>query len=123
MNPYHREKGWHRIISLILLERNQVRTKDEFLKLVQDIRAKLDAGVEAKCSCPKIKCEWHSDCYNCVRIHRHFGDHIPNCLTFILQDKITEIARVVELNVNPKEKTPAEYYDYVKQISPPKPRP
>lgn len=96
-----------------------MRDKDEFVKLIKDIRAKLASGVEAKCSCPKTKCEWHSDCYNCVRIHRHFGEHVPNCLQFILRDRIKEIARTAEMAVAPEEMTPDELWDYVKKVTPP----
>ena len=42
--------------------------KDEYVDQIQQIRAMLASGAEAKCSCPKTKCEWHADCYNCVRL-------------------------------------------------------
>jgi len=95
-----------------------MRTKEEFAGLVKNLREILASDAEAKCSCPKTKCEWHGDCYNCVRIHRHFGDHIPNCLQFILRDKIKEFARAAEMTVQAKEKTPLEYWDYVNEVAP-----
>ena len=95
-----------------------MKTKEEYVKLIKEIRAMLASDAEAACSCPKTGCEWHGDCYNCVRIHRHFGDHLPNCLQFILQDKVKEIAGTVEMMVTPKEKTPADYWDYVNQVAP-----
>jgi hypothetical protein len=97
-----------------------MRDKDEYVDLVREIRALLASGAEAECSCPKTKCEWHGDCCNCVRIHRHFGDHVPSCLQFILQDKVKEIARAAELRVEPKPRTPDEYWDYVNKVAPPK---
>ncbi len=78
----------------------------------------LASGAEATCSCPKTKCQWHGDCYNCVRIHRHFGEHVPNCLQFILGDKIKELARAAEMNVESKQRTPDEYWDYVQEVAP-----
>jgi hypothetical protein len=78
----------------------------------------LASDKEAECSCPKTKCEWHGDCYNCIRIHRHFGDHVPNCLQFILQDKIREIARAVEMTAERKPMTPDEYWDHVNRVAP-----
>jgi hypothetical protein len=96
-----------------------MRSKEDYLKFVQEIRTILASDAEAGCSCPKKKCEWHGDCYNCVRIHRHFGDHLPNCLQFILREKVKEIAGTVEMTVEPKEKTPPEYWDYVNRVDPP----
>jgi len=96
-----------------------MRTKEEYTKHIMEIRKILKSDACKECPCPKIKCEWHGDCYNCVRIHRHFGDHIPNCLQFILKDKIKEMARTVEMNLEAKEQTPAEYWDYVNQVAPP----
>jgi hypothetical protein len=93
--------------------------KEEFVELVKDIRAILASDAEAQCSCPKTSCEWHGDCYNCIRIHRHFGDHVPNCLQFILRDKAREIARAAEMTVEPKPKTPDALWDYVNQAAPP----
>jgi hypothetical protein len=97
-----------------------MKDKNECVKLIKDIRAKLASGVAAECSCPKTKCEWHGDCYNCVRIHRHFGEHVPNCLQAILQSRVKELARTAEMTVAPAEKTPDEFWDYVTEVAPPK---
>lgn len=93
--------------------------KDEYVDLIKQIREMLASGAEAKCSCPKTKCEWHGDCYNCIRIHRHFGDHVPNCLQFILQNKVKELARAAEMTAEPKPKTPDEFWDHVNEVAPP----
>lgn len=69
-------------------------TKDEYLEFIKELSKKLENGEAADCSCPKTKCPWHGDCYNCVRIHRINGNHVPNCLQFILKDKIKELAKV-----------------------------
>ena len=76
--------------------------KEEYYQLIKDLRAKL-ASEECKgCSCPKIQCEWHGDCYKCVRQHCINGNHVPNCLQFILDEKIASIAEVAEMTVAKK---------------------
>jgi len=97
-------------------------SKKEFVKQVKGIRAMLDGGEDAKCPCPKAKCEWHGRCYECVRIHRHFGEHVPNCLQFMLQDRVRALAGVAELKVEPKPKTPDRYWDHVNKVAPRKGR-
>jgi len=92
-------------------------SKEEFMTLIEEIREMLKSDVQKECSCPKKKCEWHGDCHNCIRIHRHFGNHVPNCLQFILNDKIKTLAGVAEMNVSKKEMTPDEYWDYVNEHS------
>ena len=83
--------------------------KEEYYQLIKDLRAKL-ASEECKgCSCPKIQCEWHGDCYKCVRQHCINGNHVPNCLQFILDEKIASIAEVAEMTVAKKSSTPPEY--------------
>ncbi len=97
-------------------------TKKEYVKVVKGIRAMLASDVDAKCTCPKTKCEWHGRCHECVRVHRHSGDHVPNCLQFMLQDRIRELARVAEMTAEPKPKTPDEYWDHVRKVAPLKKR-
>ncbi|HOQ76481.1 MAG TPA: hypothetical protein PK369_07950 [Thermoclostridium sp.] len=62
-----------------------------------------------KCPCPKVKCEWHGKCRECVALHRYYKDHVPNCFQLYINDKIKAIARIGELEVVEKEKTPPEY--------------
>lgn len=92
--------------------------KDDYVNLVKEIRAVLASGKEATCSCPKTKCEWHGDCYHCIRIHRHFGDHVPDCLLFILQGKVREMARAAGMTAEKKPMTPDEYWEHVNRVAP-----
>lgn len=92
--------------------------KDEYVKVIQDLRTMIKSGKYAKCPCPKTKCEWHGNCHECVMIHRYNNDHLPNCLQPVLIDKIKSIAKTAELLVSPKEKTPDDYWDYVNEVSP-----
>ena len=93
-------------------------TKKKYLGVVKDIRKMLAGKESAVCPCPKHKCEWHGRCYECVRIHRHFGDHVPNCLQPMLQEKVQALTGVAEMTATPKPKTPDAYWDYVNRVAP-----
>ena len=57
-----------------------MRSKEEFYSnTVQEIRDVLKNPQNLKCSCPKVKCEWHGKCQECVAVHRYYKDHVPNC--------------------------------------------
>jgi len=92
--------------------------KEEYVNLVREIRAMLASDKEARCSCPKTKCEWFGDCYNCIRIHRHFGDHVPDCLLFMLRSKVKEMARVADMTAEKKPMTPDGYWEHVRRVAP-----
>ena len=93
--------------------------KEEFCRLIEHLRDVIRSGEYDKCPCPKIKCEWHGRCRECVILHRYGGDHVPNCLQYILEDKIKAIANTVELEVKKKPMTPGSYWDYINEVSPP----
>ena len=76
-----------------------VKSKGEFVDMIQEIRDLPASWAEAKRPCPNLKCEWHGDCYNRVRIHRYFEEHVPKCMQFILRDKVKELAQLVEYSV------------------------
>jgi hypothetical protein len=90
-------------------------TKEQFYEYVKEIRSVLDDPDNLKCSCPKIECEWHDDYKNCVAVHRYYKEHIPNCLQAVFNDKVKEIVQIFELNATEKMKTPAEYWNYVRE--------
>jgi len=90
-------------------------TKEEYYELIRSIRAELDSDKSRECPCPKTSCEWHGDCYACVRLHRIHGDHVPNCLQSILDEKLSALAAVAEMTVQKKPHTPAEYWEYVRR--------
>lgn len=93
-----------------------MRSKEEFYnEVVKEIRSVLRDPNNLKCSCLKVKCEWHGKCQDCVAIHRYYKDHVPNCFQQFINDKIKAIAQIGELNVYEKEKTPSEYWDYVRE--------
>lgn len=93
-------------------------SKEEYVEIIKRCRDLLASDEARECSCPKVKCEWHGKCYECVRIHRHYGKHLPNCLQHILKDKVQAIADTIESTVERKPYTPDEYWDYVNEVAP-----
>ena len=92
-----------------------MKTKEEFYEMVKNLRTIASDLMNQQCSCPKTKCEWHGKCLECVTLHRHFKDHVPNCFQQFINDKLKAIASIGELNAVEKEKTPQEYWDYVNE--------
>jgi len=93
-------------------------TKEEFIAIIKEIREVIASDEYTECSCPNIRCELHGDCYNCVRVYRHFGHHVPRCLQFVLNKKIASISQAMEKEIGKRPNTPDEYYDYLNAIMP-----
>jgi hypothetical protein len=93
-----------------------MRSKEEYYTLVKEIREVLSKPENLRCTCPKIKCEWHNNCQKCIAQHRYYKKHIPNCMQDIFNAKIKEVAKIFELDAIEKDRTPNEYWDYVKQM-------
>lgn len=92
--------------------------KEQFAEVIKQCREKIKSGKYEKCSCPELKCEWHGKCHECVMIHRAFQDHIPNCMKPIIKNKIIDLAEAIEFDIKPKNRTPDDYWDYVKTVYP-----
>ena len=92
-----------------------MRSKEEFYKVVNEIRKILKDPKNLECACPKIKCEWHGKCMECVALHRYYKDHVPNCFQQIMNDKVKKVANIFEMEAKEKEKSPPEYWDYVNE--------
>ncbi|MFH1036088.1 MAG: hypothetical protein V1806_16420 [Pseudomonadota bacterium] len=93
-------------------------SKEEFVVAVKNIREMLQTDTCAECSCPNLRCEWHGDCYNCIRIYRHFGRHVPRCLQFVLDKKIASITEAARNEGQKKPLPPDEYFDYLNAVAP-----
>lgn len=93
-------------------------TKEEFVEIIKKVRAVVASDTCKECSCPNIRCELHGDCYNCVRVYRHFGHHVPRCLQFVLDKKMAAISESMETEMGKKPKTPDEHYDYLHEVMP-----
>jgi hypothetical protein len=93
-----------------------VRSKEEFYNtIVKEAREILKDPAIFKCSCPKVRCEWHGKCQECVALHRYYRNHVPSCFQQFIKEKITVIAQIGDLDVIEKEITPSEYWDYVRE--------
>lgn len=92
-----------------------MRTKEEYYELILKLREIASDPANLKCTCPKTKCEWHGRCMECVALHRYHADHMPNCLQQVFNDRLKAAAAIGELLASEKEKTPDDYFDYVKQ--------
>ena len=92
-----------------------MRTKEEYYKLVLENRRIVSDPANRICSCPKIKCEWHGKCAECVTMHRYNRDHVPNCFQSFINEKLRAVAAIGELVCSEKERTPGEYWDYVRE--------
>jgi hypothetical protein len=90
-----------------------VRTKEEYYQAVLGYRRIVADPDNRRCTCPKTKCEWHGRCAKCVTLHRYHQDHLPNC--FQQYEKIKALAAIGELVTAEKEKTPGEYWDYIRE--------
>ncbi len=90
-------------------------TKEQYYELIKEIRSILGNPDNLKCICPNVKCEWHGDCKKCVAQHRYFKKHIPICLQAVFNEKMKELAQIFEMTAAEKEKTPTEYWDYVRE--------
>jgi hypothetical protein len=90
-------------------------TKEEYYENIKKVRAALKNPENLKCTCPKLKCEWHGNCKKCVAQHRFFKSHIPTCMQAVFNEKIKDMVQIFELNATEKEKNPEEYWDYVRE--------
>ena len=93
-------------------------SKEEFVGVIKEIRKVIESDECTDCSCPNIRCELHGDCYNCIRVYRHFGHHVPRCLQFVLDKKIANITQTIEREMEKRAKTPDVYYDYLNSVAP-----
>jgi len=50
-----------------------------------------------------------------MALHRYFQDHVPNCFQQLINDKIKALAQVGEMVAIEKEKTPSDYWEYVRE--------
>jgi hypothetical protein len=92
-----------------------MRSKEDYYQLIKEIRKVAQNPDNLKCSCPKVECEWHDNCQQCVAIHRYYKDHVPNCFQQFMQEKVKAVVDLVEMTATEKEITPADYWEYVRE--------
>lgn len=91
-----------------------MRTKDDFYRHVLENRRIVSDPENLNCPCPKTKCEWHGRCRECVALHRHYRDHVPDCFQAVISGRLAAAAGIGELEAVRKDTTPPEYWDYVR---------
>jgi hypothetical protein len=91
--------------------------KEKFVETIKEIRAVLKTDECAECSCPNVRCEWHGDCYSCIRIYRQYARHVPRCLQPVLDENIARIMQAAENEIQKRPVTPDEYYDYLNSVA------
>lgn len=96
------------------------QTKEEFVEIVKKVRDVLKTDKCATCPCPNIRCEWHGDCYNCIRIYRHFSHNVPSCLQPVISTKIANIMEAAQNEIQEIPKRSDELYDYLYSVAPKK---
>jgi hypothetical protein len=89
---------------------------EQFYKAIQEIREIVKNPENLKCTCPKVFCEWHGKCRECVAQHRYRGNHLPACLQSIMREKIRALAEAVELDISEKPLTTLEHWEYVNKM-------
>ena len=94
------------------------QSKEEFVEIVKKLRNVLKTDECITCSCPNTRCELHGDCYNCIRIYRHLGHNVPNCLKPVINKKMEKIKEAVENEIQEIPKRPDELYDYLYSVAP-----
>jgi hypothetical protein len=92
-----------------------MRTKEQYYKDTLQNREIAGNPELTVCPCPKKLCEWIGKCKECVAIHRFHGNHIPECLQPMLNEKLKVLAEVGELIAMEKERTPDDYRLYVRE--------
>lgn len=94
------------------------QSKDEFVEIVKKIRNVLKTDENVTCSCPNTRCEWHGDCYSCIRIYRHLAHNVPSCLQPVIKKKIARIKAAAENEIQVIPKRSDELYDYLYSVAP-----
>lgn len=89
-----------------------MRTKEEYYQIVLKNREIANDPARTKCPCPKVRCEWHGKCKECVAIHRFRKDHIPECMQQYVNAKLRPVVEIGEMLAVDKERTSDEYRDY-----------
>ncbi len=95
-------------------------SKEKYVEVIEEIREMLKTDECSECSCPNIRCEWHGNCHSCVRIYRHFGNHVPRCLQFVIDKKAASMKESIEMQMRKKPIPPDEYRDYLMEVAPKK---
>lgn len=79
-----------------------LRLQEEFASQFRTEYADID-----HCPCQKA-CRYHGNCKECVAIHRAHGEHVPNCMRPLLNEKIKLLSQLTEHTVANEIEAPKE---------------
>lgn len=71
--------------------------REQGLKLQEEFVAHFREEYKEKdhCSCKK-HCQYHGNCKECVAIHRAHGEHVPNCMRPLINQKLKSLSELTE---------------------------
>lgn len=69
----------------------------EGLRLQEEFASQFRREYAEKDHCPcKKACRYHGNCKECVAIHRAHGEHVPNCMRPIINEKLKIMSELTE---------------------------
>ncbi len=79
------------------------------LELQEEFAAEFRAEYAEKDHCPcKKACRYHGNCKECVAIHRAHGEHVPNCMRNMINNKIRLLSELTEHTIANEIESPEE---------------
>lgn len=79
------------------------------LELQEEFAAEFRAEYAEKDHCPcKKACRYHGNCKECVAIHRAHGEHVPNCMRNMINNKIKLLSELTEHTIANEVELPEE---------------
>lgn len=67
-----------------------LRLQEEFVS-----QFRMEYAEKDHCPCKKA-CRYHGNCKECVAIHRAHGEHVPNCMRPIINEKLKIMSELTE---------------------------
>lgn len=83
--------------------------REKGLQLQEEFASEFRREYAEKDHCPCRKaCRYHGNCKECVAIHRAHGEHVPNCMRNMLNNKIRFLSELTEHTIANEIKPPDE---------------
>ena len=79
------------------MEQFHCGNREEGLRIKEEFASAFRVEYQNKDHCPCQKaCRYHGNCKECVAIHRAHGEHVPNCMRPMLNQKIRLLSELTE---------------------------
>lgn len=83
--------------------------RPEGLKLQEQFASAFRKEYADKDHCPCQKaCRYHGNCKECVAIHRAHGEHVPNCMRPLINQKLKLLSELTEHTIANEIQPPKE---------------